>query len=149
MKISYKGDYALKALLELAVCYRDGGGAVVPIAALAKQLDIPQKFLEAILVNLKRGGFVTSKRGKDGGYALAKHPGRTTLGAVVRFVDGPIEPIACCNDCYKGCKDLETCVLRAVWNRSAEAVSSVVDGITLEQLARDAEARRRPPDFCI
>ncbi|KAF0181778.1 MAG: BadM/Rrf2 family transcriptional regulator [Nitrospirae bacterium] len=149
MKISYKGDYALKALLELAISYDEQSESVVPMIALAKRLDIPQKFLEAILLNLKKGGFVKSKRGKEGGYTLAGHPTKVTVGDIVRFVEGPIEPIACCDDCYKGCKDLDTCVLRSVWKKTAEAISSVVDHITLEQLAREAQVRRKTPNFCI
>lgn len=149
MKISYKGDYALKALLELAISYDGHGDTVVPMIAIATRLDIPQKFLEAILLNLKKGGFVTSKRGKEGGYALASHPAKVTVGDIVRFVEGPIEPIACCDDCYRGCKDLETCVLRTVWKKTADAISSVVDHITLEQLARETLTRRKAPDFCI
>lgn len=149
MKISYKGDYALKALLELAISYGDQGDTVVPMALIAKRLDIPQKFLEAILLNLKKGGFVKSKRGKEGGYTLASHPAKITVGDIVRFVEGPIEPIACCDDCYRGCKDIDTCVLRSVWKKTADAISSVVDHITLEQLARDTLAGRTVPDFCI
>lgn len=149
MKISYKGDYALKALLELAISYGEQGDTVVPMVALAKRLDIPQKFLEAILLNLKKGGFVKSKRGKDGGYTLASHPEKITVGDIVRFVEGPIEPIACCDDCYRGCKDIDTCVLRGVWKKTADAISSVVDHVTLEQLVRETLARRKAPDFCI
>ncbi|HSW63024.1 MAG TPA: Rrf2 family transcriptional regulator [Dissulfurispiraceae bacterium] len=149
MKISYKGDYALKALLELAISYDEQNEAVLPIVALAKRLDIPQKFLEAILLNLKKGGFVKSKRGKEGGYTLASHPAKVTVGDIVRFVEGPIEPIACCDDYYKGCRDLDTCTLRSVWKKTAEAISSVVDHITLEQLVRETLTRRKAPDFCI
>jgi len=149
MKISYKGDYALKAMLELAISYSEQGNTVVPIVTLAKRLDIPQKFLEAILVHLKKGGFVKSKRGKDGGYALANHPSNVMLGDIVRFVEGPVEPIACCDDCYRGCKDIEICALRPVWKRTAEVISSVVDQVSLQHLASDALARRKRQDFCI
>lgn len=149
MKISYKGDYALKAMVELAVSYEDRSGAVVPVTDIAKRLDIPRKFLESILLNLKKGGFVKSKRGKEGGYTLAGHPGKVTVGDIVRFVEGPLEPIACCDDCYKGCRDIDTCALRGVWKKAADAVTAVVDHITLEQLAGDTQALRKAPDFCI
>lgn len=111
MQVSYKGDYALKALLCLAIEY---GQRLVSIPDLAKRLDIPKKFLEQVLLELKRGGFADSKRGKEGGYYLAKAPAEITLGAVIRFIDGPLEPIACVDDCYKGCADMPTCVFRPV-----------------------------------
>ena len=92
MKITYKGDYSLKTMLDLSMHYNKG---VLPIQELAKKGDIPNKFLEQILLTLKKGGFVESKRGIDGGYFLARPPETITVGEVVRFIEGPIEPIAC------------------------------------------------------
>lgn len=92
MKVTYRGDYALKAVLDLAVHY---GAELVTIHDIAKRIDAPVKFLEQILLDLKKGGFVESRRGNVGGYLLAKEPDKITIGEVVRFIDGPIEPIAC------------------------------------------------------
>ena len=92
MKITYKGDYALKAVLDLAVYY---GNEAVTINDIAKRIDAPVKFLEQVLLDLKKGGFVESRRGKIGGYLLSKAPGKITVGEVIRFIDGPIEPISC------------------------------------------------------
>jgi len=86
MRVTYKGDYALKTILDLALHYERGP---VTIHDLARRADIPIKFLEQILLNLKRGGFVQSRRGKIGGYFLARPPAGIKLGEVVRFIDGP------------------------------------------------------------
>ncbi|MDD5006306.1 MAG: Rrf2 family transcriptional regulator [Candidatus Omnitrophica bacterium] len=133
MQITYKGDYSLKAILYLAIQYNKD---VVTINELAERLDIPVKFLEQILLELKRGGFVESKRGIKGGYYLAKQPKNIKLGDVVRFVDGPIEPIACANKNkpYKGCSDMQKCVFRNIWNKVSESISDIVDKVTFEDL---------------
>ncbi len=132
MRITYKGDYALKTVLDLAVHY---GRGVVTIHDLAKRIDAPVKFLEQVLLDLKRAGFAESKRGKVGGYTLAKPPSGIKLGEVIRFIDGPIEPIACAEKRYSGCSDLYRCVFRKVWQNVAEATSDIVDNITFEDLA--------------
>lgn len=137
MHITYKGDYALKTILELAVHY---GSGPVTIHDLARRADIPIKFLEQILLDLKRGGFVQSKRGKIGGYLLARRPAQIKLGEVIRFIDGPIEPVTCVNKDYKGCIDIRGCVLRKVWVKVAEATSNIVDNISFEELAKKAKA---------
>ena len=132
MKITYKGDYALKAMLDLALHYEQGG--VVTIHDLAKRADIPIKFLEQVLLDLKRGGFVESRRGKIGGYYLAKPPASIKVGEIIRYIDGPTEPIACTEKEYAGCKDIYKCVFRSIWQDVAKATSEIVDNITFENL---------------
>ncbi|MCU0666489.1 MAG: Rrf2 family transcriptional regulator [Candidatus Omnitrophica bacterium] len=134
MRITYKGDYALKTILILVASY---GKKPVTISELACQADIPVKFLEQILLDLKRGGFVQSQRGKIGGYSLAKHPSKITLGDVVRFIDGPVEPIACVSSSYSGCNDIRKCVFRPVWQAISRKIAQVVDNVNFEQLAKD------------
>jgi Rrf2 family protein len=133
MRITYRGDYALKTILDLALHY---GNSPVTIHELAKRADIPIKFLEQILLDLKRGGFVESRRGKIGGYLLAKAPSEIKLGEVIRFVDGPIEPIACTEKKYSGCNDLYKCVFRKIWQEVANATSKIIDNITFEYLIK-------------
>ena len=133
MHITYKGDYALKAILDLAQHY---GDPPVSIPDLAKRSDVPLKFLEQILLDLKRSGFVQSRRGKIGGYLLAKKPSEIKLGDVVRFIDGPIEPIACVDKKYKACRDIDRCVFRAIWQRVSEQTEKTIDSITFEDLAK-------------
>lgn len=134
MKITYKGDYAIKAMLDLALHYDSG---IVTIHDLAKRDDIPIKFLEQVLLDLKRGGFVESRRGKVGGYLLAKPPSQIKLGEIIRFIDGPIEPIACIEKKYSGCSDIYKCVFRKVWQEVTQTTSNIVDNITFEDLVKE------------
>jgi Rrf2 family protein len=134
MRITYRGDYALKTILDLAQHY--GQEPAATITELASRLDIPTKFLEQILLDLKRGGFVESKRGKVGGYFLAKSPSQIKVGEVVRFIDGPIEPIACVGKRYAGCKDINSCVFKEVWDKVSNATSEIIDSISFEDLVK-------------
>ena len=146
MHITYKGDYAIKTILNLAEHF---GEAPVTIQDLATRADIPIKFLEQILLTLKRGGFVESRRGKVGGYMLARHPSGITLGEVVRFIDGPIEPLACVSPDYRGCGEMGGCVLRRVWRRIAESTARIVDETTFQNLAEENRRVRGEPDYQI
>jgi len=136
MKITYKGDYALKALFQLALKYIDEGeGAILSISDIAELGDMPVKFLEQILLTLKKGSFVKSRRGIKGGFVLARPPREITVGEVVRFIEGPIEPISCIvGERYKGCNDLSSCIFRGVWKEVADAISVVIDTLTFEEL---------------
>lgn len=134
MKITYKGDYALKALLQLALRY-EGEGGVMSITEITRFGDMPVKFLEQILLILRKGGFVKSRRGINGGFLLARHPREITVGQVIRFIEGPIEPISCVEEeHYKGCKDLNSCILRNLWKEVAHSISIVIDTVTFEEL---------------
>jgi Rrf2 family protein len=132
MKITYKGDYALKAVLDLAIHY---GSEAVTTNDIAKRIDAPVKFLEQVLLDLKKGGFVESRRGKIGGYLLSRAPGKITAGEVIRFIDGPLEPISCVKQGYSGCKDLYKCAFRDIWQKVFKATSDIVDNVTFEDLA--------------
>jgi len=132
MKITYRGDYALKALLDLAVHYESG---VTTINEIAKRIDAPVKFLEQVLLDLKKGSFVESRRGNIGGYYLARDPSDITLGQAVRYIEGPIEPISCVEHNYSKCNDLSCCLFRSIWQRVAAATSEIIDNITFRDLA--------------
>jgi Rrf2 family transcriptional regulator, cysteine metabolism repressor len=131
MRITYKGDYALKALLDLTLHYDQG---VSTINDIAKRIDAPVKFLEQVLLDLKKGGFLESKRGNVGGYQLAKDPAKITLGQVIRYIDGPIEPIACVEKGYSNCIDLRKCVFKNVWLKVAQATSEIIDNVSFADL---------------
>jgi Rrf2 family protein len=131
MKLTYKGDYALKAVLDLALHY---GEELVTSHDFAKRIDAPVKFFEQVLTELKRGGIVKSKRGNEGGYLLSKAPSEITVGDVVRIIEGPIEPIACVKENYTGCKEINGCVFRNIWQRVHQATSDIIDHVTFEDL---------------
>jgi Rrf2 family transcriptional regulator, cysteine metabolism repressor len=131
MRITYKGDYALKALLDLALHYEKG---LLTINDVAKHIDAPVKFLEQVLLDLKKGGFVESKRGNVGGYQLAKDPAEITLGRAIRYIDGPLEPIGCVEKGYSNCIDLRKCVFKGIWQQVAQATSGIVDNISFADL---------------
>lgn len=139
MRITYKGDYALKTILDLSLHY---GSGLVTIHELAKRADIPIKFLEQVLLDLKKGGFVESRRGKIGGYLLAKPPAQIKLGEIIRFIDGPIEPIACLEKRYTGCADLYKCVFRDIWQKVAQGTSNIIDGLTFEDLVNKIRSQK-------
>jgi Rrf2 family protein len=91
VKVSHRGLYALKALIHLATAYE--GGALVPARTVAEKEDIPEKFLEGILLALKNARVVSSERGREGGYRLRKPPGEIFIGDVMRLIDGPLAPL--------------------------------------------------------
>ena len=146
MKITYKGDYALKALFQLALHYGDEEGGLMSINEIARLGDMPVNFLEQILLTLSKGGFVKSKRGIKGGFFLAKTAKDITVGEVVRFIEGPLEPIACITDeHYKGCKDIDKCIFRDVWKDVGHAISVVLDTLTFEELVLRYKERGLKP----
>ncbi|MGD0336783.1 MAG: Rrf2 family transcriptional regulator [Candidatus Omnitrophota bacterium] len=138
MRITYRGDYALKAMLGLTIHY----GEIVTIHDLASAADIPLKFLEQVLLDLKRAGFVESRRGKVGGYMLARHPSRIKIGEVIRFVDGPVEPIDCLSKNYNGCKDIYRCAFRKIWQEVGKVTAGIVDSVTFQDIARETKHKR-------
>ena len=120
------------------------------IADLAEQEKLPRKFLEAILLELKNGGILQSKKGKGGGYALARPPERILIGEVIRIIDGPLAPIPCVSEkayvrCAE-CADEESCGTRLVMKRVRDAIADVVDHTTLRDVEEQiAKARRQAP----
>ena len=135
MRISAKGEYAIKAVLDLAL-HRDRD--LIPIQEIAAREAIPQRYLEQVLLSLKRAGILTSKRGSSGGYHLTKAPEEVTVGAVLRAVEGtavPFEPQA-------RPKNGHGDDLAELWRRIGDAVSQVVDQLTFGELAAQAAQRR-------
>ena len=146
MKITYKGDYALKAVLDLALHYN---GEPVTISDIGKRIDAPIKFLEQVLLDLKKGGFVESRRGKIGGYLLAKYPSEITVGDVVRFIEGSIEPISCVKEGYADCTDIRKCVFRHIWQKVSRVTADIVDEITFEDLVTQVSAGQKVLSYSI
>ncbi len=147
MKISYKGDYAIKALLYLAIKHDEGAGGYSRLAEISKTQDIPVKFLEQIMLILKNAGYVKSHRGKNGGFYISKNPAEIKLGEIIRLIDGPVSPIACVSKSgYKYCnfedKFNYPCVLKSIWEEVARATSGIVDNITFKDLAEKERSLR-------
>ena len=147
MKISYKSDYALKAVLDLALCY--DGREPVSIHDTAKRIDAPVKFLEQIFSGLKSHGIIESRRGSSGGYLLAKPPEKITVGEIIRLIEGPTEPISCVKQDYSGCDEMYTCVFRNIWKDIHQATSRVIDRVNFRDLAIQYDSVRNVATFSI
>src|SRR3989304_4978729 len=93
MRVSAKGEYAIRAMLHLSLCYREGKQTLVPIQDVARRQGIPQRYLEQVLLLLKRAGFLASKRGAAGGYRLVRPRGEVWVGEVLRVVEGSLTPV--------------------------------------------------------
>ena len=110
------------------------------IATLAKEEDIPLKFLESILLELKSRDVVESKKGRRGGYQLSKPPSKITVGAIVRLLEGPLAPLPCASEtAYRACDDcadIEHCGTRIVMRQVRDAIAGILDGTTLEHVVR-------------
>lgn len=138
--LSSRAKYATRALLDLTLHYEEGPTLIHDIA---ERQEIPLKFLEQILLSLKRAGFVESRKGRGGGYQLARPPEKITLGAVVRVIDGPLAPISCVSvtgfmEC--GCPDPPTCGLRTIWQEARNVFASILDKATFAEI-RDRQQR--------
>ena len=136
MRISAKGEYAIKAMLDLAL-ERERG--LIPIQEVAARQGIPQRYLEQVLLSLKRAGLLTSKRGSTGGYHLTRRPEEITVGAVLRAVEGAGAPFAAGSGRRNGGASSD---LDELWDEIAEAVSKVVDRLTFGDLVARARERR-------
>lgn len=147
MKLSKKGEYALRALIELGLAAevkRD----LVQVSELAEKEHMPVKFLEQIMQTLKGAGFVKSQRGKFGGYSLAKPAREITIGEIVRLIDGPLAPIGCVSQtAYEkcSCPDETHCGLRMLMLDVRNAIAGILDRysiadvveVTIRKLKRD------------
>ena len=146
MKLSVRGEYALRALLVLGLHYGEG---VVRIQTISEQQNIPKKFLEQILLSLKTFGLVASKKGKGGGYMLVQPPEQITLALVIRMIDGPIAPLPCASETrFKKCEecaDIETCGTRIVMKEVRDAMAPILERTTLAAVCRKVDAARKKP----
>ena len=133
VKVSKRGEYALRALIDFGLA-QALGRPLLQVSELAAKEDLPVKFLEQILMQLKAAGYLESRRGKHGGYLLARPPENISIGHVIRLIDGPLAPIACVSQtAYErcSCPDEEHCGLRMLMLDVRNAITNILDRYTL------------------
>lgn len=131
MKVSTKGRYALRLMIDLAV---NDEGKNIRIKDIANRQEISDKYLERIISILNKAGFVTSVRGPQGGYRLTKKPSEYTVGMILRLTEGDLHPVACLDDKNNICGRKDTCATLRLWKKLDDAISGVVDNTTLQDL---------------
>ncbi len=143
MKLSTKGRYALRLMLDLAL---NNTGEYITIKSIAGRQNISEKYLEQIIALLNKAGYVKSTRGAQGGYRLAKEPSEYTVGMILRLTEGSLIPIDCLED--GDCVRHTGCVTREVWKELYDAICNVVDNITLQNLV-ERQQNQIPLDYSI
>src|SRR5437870_3472333 len=136
MKLSKRGEYALRALIDLGIA-SELGRPILQLSELAAKEKLPTKFLEQIFTQLKAGGFVASKRGQLGGYSLARPMRRIKFGEVIRLIDGPLAPIPCVSQTAYSrctCPDEDHCGLRMLMLDVRTAIAKILDRYTLADI---------------
>ncbi len=131
MKVSTKGDYGVRALVELAHHFGQGP---VQSAEIAARQEVPEPYLDQLLTTLRRAGFIRSVRGPQGGHALIREPHEVKLSEVMVALEGSLAPIACVDD-PDACTKRGGCVQRDVWERVRDATREILDGVTIADLA--------------
>ena len=124
LKISTKGRYALRLMIDLA------------IKDIAKRQEISEKYLEQIISILNRAGYIKSVRGPQGGHRLARHPREYTAGMILRLTEGSLSPVACLDDDINQCSRQAQCATLELWKMLDKAIINVVDNVTLEDLVQ-------------
>ena len=146
MKISTKGRYAVRVMLDLAL---NNNGEFIKVKEIAGRQGISEKYLEQIIAVLNKAGYVKSVRGAQGGYRLAREPEEYTVGMVLRLTEGSLAPVACLEEDYGVCERCDTCETLQVWKDVYEAVNSVVDNVTIGDLAARRRQRMGAMDYSI
>lgn len=136
MKISTKGRYALRLMLDIA---QHGGGSPVRIKDIAARQGISVKYLEQIVAVLARAGYLKSIRGPQGGYRLVRNPEEYTTGSILRLTEGSLAPVECLEGSVNDCPRADSCATLRLWKELDNAVKSVVDRYTLQDLLNWSE----------
>ena len=131
MKVSTKGRYALRVMIEIATY---DPAEYVPLRALAESQDISEKYLEAIIAPMVRAGLLAGQRGKGGGYKLAKAPSEYTAGEILRVAEGSLAPVSCLEGATNVCPRAGKCATLDLWQGLDVVINNYLEGITLEDL---------------
>lgn len=132
MKVSTKGDYGVRALVELAHHYGEGP---MQSATIASRQDVPEPYLDQLLTTLRRAGFIRSVRGPQGGHALIREPGEVKLSEVMVALEGSLAPLACVDD-PESCTKSGGCVQRDVWEQVRDATQAILENVSIGDLAK-------------
>lgn len=131
MKISTKGRYALRLMIDIAIYAKS---RPISIRDIALRQNISDKYLEQIIATLNKAGYVKSARGPQGGYTLTKAPENYTVGMILRLTEGSLAPVVCLEDEVNQCERCDCCATLKVWKKMDDAIKGVVDSITLADL---------------
>ena len=137
MKISTKGRYALRMMLDLAV---HDTGEFISLKDISERQDITVKYLEQIVTALTKSGFLRSQRGNNGGYRLARRPAEYTVGSILRIMEGPLEPVPCLEGESAQCVRSADCAVLPFWKGFSKAINDYADSVTLQDLKDQALA---------
>lgn len=146
MKISTKGRYAVRVMLDLAL---HNTGECIKVKEIAGRQGISEKYLEQIIAVLNKAGYVKSVRGAQGGYRLAKNPEDYTVGMILRLTEGSMAPVSCLEEGADVCERCDTCETLQVWKDIYTAVNQVIDGVTLGDLLERRQKRLENLDYSI
>jgi len=138
MKLSTKGRYGLRAMLDMALIEEEG-----PIAShtIAQRQEISERYLEQLLIPLKQAGLVKSVRGSQGGYILGRAPKDISVGDIIRVLEGPLAPVDCVNELNPDdCKRADTCVTRMIWAKVRDSISEILDSYSLQDLVEESRS---------
>jgi Rrf2 family transcriptional regulator, cysteine metabolism repressor len=142
MKLSTKGRYGLRAMVDLAVHYSEGQ---ITLCSIAQRQNVSESYLEQLLTTLKKAGLVNSSRGHQGGYILAKTPKEITVAMIMDILEGSLSPVHCIDDFPPTqCKRFNTCVTKNVWKKVRDNIYDVLDSITLKELADEQSSLDKP-----
>ena len=155
MKLSVRGEYALRALIVLGLDYIEDD-SVVRIQEISARQNIPKRFLEQILNDLKSAGILESKRGIAGGYRLKMPPDKITLAEVIRYIEGPLAPVSCVSERFYekcSCPNEDKCAIRSVMKEVRDAIVKILEDVTVAQLCERVKklqgAQANPLDYII
>ena len=131
MKISTRGRYALRVMIDLA---EHRNGEFIPLKEIAARQDFSQKYLESIMVDLSKGGLIEGQHGKGGGYKLSRETQDYTVGDILRVAEGDLAPVSCLEKGAKPCARASECRTLAMWQKFYDTINTFFDGITLAEL---------------
>lgn len=146
MKISTKGRYAVRVMLDLAL---NNTGECIKVKEIASRQGLSEKYLEQIIAVLNKAGYVKSVRGAQGGYRIAREPKDYTVGMILRLTEGSLAPVSCLDAESNECERCDTCETLEVWKELYRAVNDVVDNVTLADLVEKRRKRMQNLDYSI